>query len=264
MPTLDLATLVDGSPVQGIQTNRAFAKVHKITDTTGNPTEYVITNKTAIAVNDVSASLQASASCFVEAGTMIYFGSDFITVSADTTISGTSPTSVPIYAATAAITDETASHPIFGMVKVPVAAINNWNQTVNYVDAKLLGYGEQDQQERSNVTWDLGLDLIVPPDNKAYYAHILPSADNHAGYTGRCQLFVGMPSNNAGDFEYAVGPAQISISSASAPKNEIIRATVSAKFQYPYLKSTDYANESVSRKALLVTAAKMAGVAIPT
>lgn len=264
MPTLDLTTLQDGSPVQGIQTNRAFAKVHKVTDTTGNATEYIITNKTAIAIADVSASLQASASCYLEQGTILYFGSDTITVSASTTVSSSTPTAVPIYAAVANIADETASHPTYGMVKIPAAAINNWNQTVNYVDAKTLGFGEQDQQERSSVTWDLGLDLIVSPNDKAYYAHILPSADNHAGYTGRVQLFVGVPCNNAGGFEYAVGPAQISIGTGSAPKNEILRVTASAKFQYPYMKSTDYANESVARKALIVTACKLAGVAIPT
>jgi len=264
MPALDLTTLLDGSPVNGIQTNRGFVSVCAVTSATGDPTEYIVTTKDAIALNAVSANLQSSATFTCEKGQALYFGANLIVVSATTVISSVTPTAVPIYTAAAGIADETASHPTFGMASLPVADISGWNQAVNTVDAKTLGYGEQSQDERVSANWDLSLSLIIPPSNLAYYEHILPSADNHQGYTGRIYVFAAVPIDNAGKFEYGVGPGLVTVSGDPNPKNEIRRPQISVKMQYPYIKSTLYSLESVQRQALLVTAAKLAGKTVPS
>jgi hypothetical protein len=105
--------------------------------------------------------------------------------------------------------------------------------------------------------------LIIPPNDVAFYKHILPSCDNYEGYTGRLWLFMAVPTDNAGSFEYGVGPALVSISSDPVPKNEVRRPVVQAEMQYPYIKTTRYADESTERKALIDIACSTAGVAVP-
>jgi len=263
MPTLDLTILQDGAPVNGVQTNRAFARVVSITSVTGDPAEYVLTTSGSTASNATTITLtSAPTGVVLEKGTILYFGASTVTVSTTTTV--TTSTSVPIYTYTGTtISTATASAPVWGLLTLPVSDISGWNQTINTVDAKTLGYGEQSQDERVSAMWDLSLSLILPPSNAAYYKHILPSADNHQGQTGRIQLFVGIPASNAGSFEYGIGPALVTITSDPNPKNEIRRPVLSAKFQYPYMKTTNYDNESAPRKTLITTACKAAGVALP-
>ena len=271
MPILDLTTVRDGNTVLGVQTNRAYAKCVAIkNDSTGLPTEYTISTA-AIAVADVSATLTLEEvdgvgagvgdSIFLEKGTILTFGSNVITLAANVTVTSTGD-SVAIYPAAAIITDASETT-VFGLVRLPVGEIGNWNQTVNNVDVKTLGYGEQMQNERVSVQWTPNLTLIINPNNVGYYQHILPSADFHEGFTGRVWLFMAVPTDDAGSFEYGIGPALVSINSDPVPKDEVRRPVVQAEMQYPYLKTTAFANESVSRKALIQTACKTAGVAVP-
>jgi hypothetical protein len=92
----------------------------------------------------------------------------------------------------------------------------------------------------------------------------LPSAENAQGYTGRIYVFAAVPIDNTNKFEYGVGGGLVTITGDPNPKNEIRRPQISVKMQYPYIKSTLYSLESVQRQGLLVTAAKLAGEAIPT
>jgi hypothetical protein len=267
---LDLSTLKDGSPVNGVQTNRAFCKCVSITSTTGLPTEYTISTA-AIAVNDVTATLTleevngvaaaVTDSVYLDKGTILTFGANSITLAANVTVTDGGD-AVAIFPAAAIIADGTETT-VFGLVRVPVAEIGNWNQVVANVDTKTLGFGEQSQMERVSVQWTPNLNLIIPPNDVAFYKHILPSCDNFEGFTGRLWLFMAVPTDNAGSFEYGVGPALVSISSDPVPKNEVRRPVIQAEMQYPYIKTTRYDDESAARQALIEVACATAGVAVP-
>jgi len=270
MAILDLTTLRDGAPVQGIQTNRAFAKCVAITNTTGLPTEYVVSTA-AIAVSDTDTTLALETvdgvaagvgdEVYLEKGTILTFGANILTLAANVTVTSTG-NAVDIYPAAAIIAADSETT-VFGLVRLPVSEIGNWNQTINNVDVKTLGFGEQMQMERVSAQWTPNLNLIIPPNNVAYYKHVLPACDNYEGYTGRLWLFMAVPADNAGNFEYGVGPALVSINADPVPKDEVRRPVIQAEMQYPYIKTTTYANESAERQALIEIACSTAGVAVP-
>jgi hypothetical protein len=258
MALLDLGILSEGSPVNGIQTNRAFLKGAAITETTGLPNEYELTVG-AVAVGDTEADITADGEVFLDAGTILTLTTGTITVSQGTLVSSTS-TSVPIFPATEAASGTTSA---WGLVRLSCSEIGNWNQDVGMVSTKLLGNGEQDSDERVSVTWEMTANLIIFPNDVGYYRHILPSVDNHAGFTGRMFLFGGMPADNAGNYEYAFGPALVRISGDPAPVNEVRRPVLTAKWQSPYRKTTVYANETAERQAEILIACAAAGVPAP-
>lgn len=261
MPVVNLSLLSEGSPVNGIQTNRSFLKGVAITSTTGLPTEYTLTIEASpvVAEGDTTVSLTANAEVFVAAGTVLTFTVGTLTVSQGTLVS-TTATSVPIFPAAATASGTTI---IWGMVRLSCSEIGNWNQDVGMVNTKLLGNGEQDSDERVSAMWEMTANMIIYPNDVAYYKHILPSVDNHAGFTGRMFLFGGMPADNSGAFEYAYGPALVRISGDPAPVNEVRRPVLTAKWQSPYRKTTRYADESTARQAEIVAACKAAGVIPP-
>jgi hypothetical protein len=263
MSVLNLSVLSEGSPVNGIQTNRAFLRGVAITSTTGLPTEYELT-VAAVDVNDVTASITVPAEpagqkVFLDAGTVLTLTTGSITVAVGTEVTSAA-TTVPIFPATAAASGTTT---VWGMARLSCSEIGNWNQDVGMVSTKLLGNGEQDSDERVSVTWEMTANLIIYPNDVGYYKHILPSADNHAGFTGRMFLFGGMPCDNAGNYEYAFGPALVRISADPAPVNEVRRPVLTAKWQSPYRKTTRYADETTARKAEIVAACKAAGLKPP-
>jgi hypothetical protein len=258
MALLDLGLLSEGSPVNGIQTNRAFLKGAAITETTGLPNEYELTVASVIA-DDTEADITADAPVFLDAGTVLTLTTGSITVSQGTLVA-TSSTTVPIFPAAGAASGTTT---IWGLVRLSVSEIGNWNQDVGMVNTKLLGNGEQDSDERVSVTWEMTANMIIYPNDAGYYRHILPSVDNHEGFTGRLFLFGGMPADNAGNFEYAFGPALVRISGDPAPINEVRRPVLTAKWQSPYRKTTVYANETDARKAEIEIACAAAGVPVP-
>lgn len=271
MPILDLTTLRDGSPVQGVQTNRAFAKCVAVTNaSTGLPTEYVVSTS-VIAANDTDCTLTletvdgvaagAGDEVFIEKGTILTFSGGVLTVAANVTVTSAG-VSASIFPAAGTITADSTTT-IFGLVRLPVSEIGNWNQTVNNVDVKTLGFGEQMQMERVSAQWTPNLNLIINPNNVAFYKHVLPSCDNYEGYTGRLWLFMAVPADNAGTYEYGVGPALVSINSDPVPKDEVRRPVIQAEMQYPYIKTTTFANESAERQALIEIACSTAGVAVP-
>lgn len=260
MACLDLGILSEGSPVNGIQTNRAFLKGAAITETTGLATDYELT-VASVAVGDTTASITSDDDVFVDAGTVLTLTTGFITVSQGTLVTDTA-TTVPIFPAT--IIASGTVDCFFGLARLSCSEIGNWNQDVGMVSTKLLGNGEQDSDERVSVTWEMTANLIIYPDDAGYYRHILPSVDNHKGFTGRMFLFGGMPSDNAGGYEYAFGPALVRISGDPAPVNEVRRPVLTAKWQSPYRKTTIFANETAARQAEIEIACKAAGVAVPT
>lgn len=258
MPVVDLSILSEGSPVNGIQTNRAFLRGVAITSTTGLPTEYTVTVP-AVTIGAETVSLTSDSPVFLQAGTILTCTEGPLIV--QTSVLVDTATAVAIFPAAQVVAGEDIV--VWGMARLSCSEIGNWNQDVGMVNTKLLGNGEQDSDERVSVTWEMTANMIIFPNDVGYYQHILPSVDNHAGFTGRMFLFGGMPVDNAGNYEYAFGPALVRVSADPAPVNEVRRPVLTAKWQSPYRKTTRYADETVARQAEIVAACKAAGVAPP-
>ena len=270
MAMLNLASVGQGTAMYGVQTNSAFVKCVAIKGFDLNPTEYKISVE-SVSIDDEFASIKldsidgvsatAGDTVYLEKGTVITFPEGSITLAESVDITD-SYDFYSIYESHYDITDGSQSV-VFGAVKLPVTNIEGWNLGVNNVDVKTMGHGEQQQNERVSSQWVLTLNLTIRPNDIGYFKHILPSAGFHGDFTGRVWIFAAVPSNNNGGFEYGFGSGLVSIASDPIPVNEVRRPVLQVEMQYPFLKTTNCANESESRKKLINIASKSAGVLPP-
>jgi hypothetical protein len=255
---VDYSLVAQGGDTRlGVSTVGTLVKVHA--NTTAVPTEYTITNEAAIAEDDETASLTASAACFIEKGTYLYFGADFI-VAAESKSITTSATTLAIQPATATIADA-ATAKTYGLITLPTTDLPN-NEEVGKVDAKTHRYGEQNAEERVSRAFMPSIPLIIEPGDRGFFYHAQPAALNKVGYNGTLNVAMAVPATNDA-YEYTFGTALVTIDGDANPVNEIRRPSVNLSFQPPYLKTTLYDAESAAVKTAIAASCKLAGLPLP-
>lgn len=257
MPVDYSLTAQGGDTRLGVSTVGTLVKIHALTAAT--PTEYTITTEAAVIANDVSVSLTASVACWIEKGTYLYFGSDFL-VAAESKLIATTATTLAIQPAADAVADA-ATATTYGLITLPTTDVPN-NEEVGTVDAKTHVYGEQGAMERVSRAFAPAIPLIVAPEDRGYYYHALPAAQNKAGYNGTVNAAIAVPGGN-GEYEYSFGVALCTVTGDANPINEIRRPSITLMFQAPYLKTTIYSAESADVKLAIAASCKLAGLPIP-
>jgi hypothetical protein len=257
---VDYSVVAQGGDTRlGVRTVGSLVKIHKMSGVA--PTVYTLTVGTTIAVAAVTASLSANVACWIEKGTYLYFGSNFV-VAAESKSIGTSATSIAIQPALAEIVSTTEGT-TYGLLTLPTTTIAN-GEEVGKVDAKTHAYGEQGAQERVSRTFNATCQLNVSPGDRGYFYHALPAALNKAGYNGTVNAAIAVPaSNGVGGYEFTFGTALVTVDGDDLPLDEIRRPSLMLDFQSPWLKTTLYAAESASVQASIAESCKLAGFPLP-
>lgn len=255
---VDYSLVAQGGDTRlGVRTVGTLIKVHANTSATA--TEYTITTEAAVLADDVSVSLTASATCFIEKGTYLYFGANFI-IAAESKSIATTATTLAIQPAADGIADA-ATATTYGLITLPSTDVPN-NEEVGKVDAKTHAYGEQGAQERVSRTFAPSIPLIVAPGDRGYFYHVLPAALNKAGFNGTVNACIAVPADN-GEYEYTFGTALVSVDGDANPVDEIRRPSLMLEFQAPWLKTTLYSAESAEVQTAIAASCKLAGLPLP-
>ena len=250
-------TAQGGDTRLGIRTVGTLVKVHA--NTAATPTEYTITTEAAVLADDVSVSLTASATCFIEKGTYLYFGANSI-IAAESKSIATTATTLAIQPAADGIADA-ATATTYGLITLPSTDVPN-NEEVGKVDAKTHAYGEQGAQERVSRTFSPSIPLIVAPGDRGYFYHVLPAALNKTGFNGTVNACIAVPADS-GEYEYTFGTALVSVDGDANPVDEIRRPSLMLEFQAPWLKTTLYSAESAGVQTAIAASCKLAGLPLP-
>lgn len=255
---VDYSLVAQGGDTRlGVSTVGTLVKVHA--NTAATATEYTITAQSQISAEAVTASLSANVACFIEKGTYLYFGSDFIIAAESKTIT-TGATSLAIQPADAQIADE-ATATTYGLITLPTTDLPN-NEEVGKVDVKTHKYGEQNAEERVSRAFMPSIPLIIEPGDRGYFYHVVVAAQNKTGYNGTLNVAMAVPGDS-NDYEYTFGTALVVIDGDANPVNEVRRPSLNLSFQPPYLKTSIYAAESADVKTAIAASCKLAGLPLP-
>lgn len=255
---VDYSTVAQGGDSRlGIRTVGTLVKVHALTSP--SPTEYTISVETEIAAEAVTASLSADAPCWVEKGTYLYFDA-LVIVAAESKLIETTATPIAIQPAAAQVA-AAAEATTYGLITLPTTDLPN-NEEVGTVDAKTHKYGEQGAMERVSRAFNPSIPLIVDPSDRGYFYHVLPAAENKAGYNGAVNVAIAVPAGSSA-YEYTFGTALVTVDGDANPIDEIRRPSLNLMFQPPWLKTTLYDAESADVKTAIAASCKLAGLPLP-
>lgn len=241
----------------GIRTVGTLVKVHANTSN-ASPVEYTISADAEVTTAAVSATLTSDSPAWIEKGTYLYFGADFI-IAAESKLVDTA-TVLAIQPATAIIA-AAAEAVTYGLITLPTTDVPN-NEEVGKVDAKIHSYGEQGAQERVSRTFTPSIPLIVAQGDRGYFYHVLPAALNKAGYDGTLNCCIAVPADD-NQYEFTFGNALVSVDGDANPVDEIRRPSLMLEFQAPWLKTTLYSAESVDVQTAIAASCKLAGLPLP-
>lgn len=259
---VDYSLVAQGGDTRlGIRTVGTIVKVHA--NSASTPTEYTVTADAEITSAAVAATLSSDAPVWIEKGTYLYFGADFV-VTAESKLVDTGTALAIQPAATTIAAAATAT--TYGLITLPTTDLPN-NEEVGTVDAKTHKYGEQGAMERVSRTFNPSIPLIVDPGDRAYFYHVVPAAINKSGYNGTLNVAMAVPggftSNDPGAYEYTFGTALVTIDGDANPVDEIRRPSVNLMFQSPWLKTTLYSAESADVQTAITSSCKLAGLPLP-
>jgi hypothetical protein len=233
-----------GSSRIGIGTGGTLVKIKSL-GSGETPVTYTITGSASIGAT--TASLSASVALFVEKGSYLYFGSNFI-IPSESKVIGTSATDIAIQPALATISGTCST---YGLLTLPTTNVNN-NEEVATIPSKNHLLGEQLTEERLSRALKVSCELIVAPDDRAYFYEALPAALNKAGQSGKVYVAIAAPvlkSKNL--YEFTFGTALVTVDGDANPVNELRRPSVTLNFQAPWLKTSVYWAEPEAIKALI-------------
>ena len=240
----------------GIRTVGTLIKVHA--NTAATPTEYTVSADTEVATAAVSATLSSDAPVWIEKGTYLYFGADFLVAAESKLVDTATALAIQPAAATIAAAAEATT---YGLITLPSTDLPN-NEEAGTVDAKTHKYGEQGAMERVSRSFNPSIPLIVDNGDRGYFYHVLPAALNKAGYNGTLNVALAIPADNS-EYEYTFGTALVTIDGDANPVDEIRRPSLNLMFQSPWLKTTLYAAESVDVQTAIADSCKLAGLPLP-
>lgn len=262
----------------GISTSNTLVKVHA-NIYSGNVI-YTITTHSTITSSSTQVSLSSNLDAtFLEKGTYLTFGVNNIVIN-ESILIGTTPQTVQILTNSNIASGSTAQ--TYAMVTLPSTDVNN-SEEVELIDATThshsmlnstylnriatsgileLGgvnsFSEQTSQERVARSLTVTIPLIIRPEDRGYFYHVLPVSMGQYGST--LNVFIAVPAGN-NKWEYTIGNAFAVIDSDANPVDEIRRPTVRLIFRPPWVKTTLYEQEKSVVRTIISNTLVLAGVA---
>jgi hypothetical protein len=220
------------------------------------PIVYSVEADAAVAVNATSLALNVLTPLAVfvlRKGSVLAFGANRVTVTADTQVSTAgSPNTVPIEPAIAAIAAN-ATADIWGALKVLSPTnlpIDNASQMVNRTD---LSNGLQGAETKTKVMMTSQCEVITRPDDRAYWDFVFKAAQSDV------DIYALLIRGN--DLRHAYGRAKVSNLNEGGQIEEINRVTFTLNFQAPYASPSLFDYLDTAEQTTLNTVRRYAGLA---